>query len=74
MSEEVKRKCFTLFGNLKFRKDINTGGMGLGLASSQHICKALKGKLYLENSAENFGTTIRFIIEVKIGEAFSQET
>ena len=48
--------------------------MGLGLASSQHICKALKGKLYLERSAENEGTSIRFIIEIKMGEPFSKET
>jgi signal transduction histidine kinase len=23
MSEELKKKCFVLFGNLKFKKDIN---------------------------------------------------
>jgi len=41
MNEDAKRKCFTLFGNLKFKKDINQGGMGLGLASASLLCKAL---------------------------------
>ena len=41
MNEEMRRKCFTLFGNLKFKKDVNQGGIGLGLASSSLICKAL---------------------------------
>lgn len=41
MNEEMRRKCFTLFGNLRFKKDINQGGMGLGLASASLICKAL---------------------------------
>ena len=41
MNEEMRLKCFTLFGNLKFKKDVNQGGIGLGLASSSLICKAL---------------------------------
>jgi signal transduction histidine kinase len=41
MNEEMKKKCCTLFGNLKFKKEINQGGMGLGLASASLICKAL---------------------------------
>jgi signal transduction histidine kinase len=41
MNEEIKKKCFVLFGNLKIKRDINQGGMGLGLASSNLICKAL---------------------------------
>ncbi len=41
MNEEMKKKCFVLFGNLKIKRDINQGGMGLGLASSNLICKAL---------------------------------
>lgn len=43
MNEEMRKKCFTMFGNLKFKKDVNQGGIGLGLASSSLICKALKG-------------------------------
>jgi signal transduction histidine kinase len=38
MNEELQRKCFVLFGNLKFKKDINQGGLGLGLACSNLIC------------------------------------
>jgi signal transduction histidine kinase len=38
MNEEIKKKCFVLFGNLKIKRDINQGGMGLGLASSNLIC------------------------------------
>jgi signal transduction histidine kinase len=41
MNEEIKKKCFVLFGNLKIKRDVNQGGMGLGLASSNLICKAL---------------------------------
>jgi len=43
MNEEMRKKCFTMFGNLKFNKDVNQGGIGLGLTSSSLICKALKG-------------------------------
>ena len=43
MSVEMKKKCFTLFGNLKFKQEINQGGIGLGLASSSLLCKALGG-------------------------------
>lgn len=56
MNDEMKKKCFVLFGNLKFKKDINQGGMGLGLASANLICKALKGELNLIRSDENEGS------------------
>lgn len=56
MNDEMKKKCFVLFGNLKFKKDINQGGMGLGLASANLICKALKGELNLIRSDESEGS------------------
>jgi hypothetical protein len=45
-----------LFGNLKFKQDINQGGMGLGLASANLICKSLNGELNLIRSEENEGS------------------
>ena len=56
MNEEMKKKCFTLFGNLKFKQDINQGGMGLGLAAANLICKSLNGELNLIRSEENEGS------------------
>jgi signal transduction histidine kinase len=56
MNEEMKKKCFLLFGNLKFKQDINQGGMGLGLASANLICKSLNGELNLIRSEENEGS------------------
>ena len=67
MNEEMKKKCCTLFGNLKFKKEINQGGMGLGLASASLICKALQGELNLLRSEENVGSKFQFTMSVKIG-------
>ena len=62
MNEKMRRKCFTMFGNLKFKKDVNQGGIGLGLASSSLICKALNGQLNLVRSQINEGSKFNFII------------
>ena len=67
MNREIKRKCFTLFGNLKFKKDINQGGMGLGLASANLICKALQGELNLIRSEEDNGSKFQFTIVMRLG-------
>lgn len=71
MDEEIKKKCFTLFGACKIQQGINQRGIGLGLASAQLICKALKGQLILVRSEKGKGTTFRFIIEVAIGDEVS---
>jgi hypothetical protein len=52
---------------LKFKREINQGGMGLGLAASNLICKSLKGKLILVRSAENDGSKFQFMINIKMG-------
>ena len=56
MNEEAKKKCFTMFGNTKFKQNVNQGGMGLGLAAGSSICKSLKGELNLIRSEENVGS------------------
>jgi signal transduction histidine kinase len=63
----MKKTCFTLFGNLKFKKDINQGGMGLGLASANLICKALKGELNLIRSEIGEGSKFKFSMLIKLG-------
>jgi signal transduction histidine kinase len=68
MGEDVKKRCFTLFGNLKFKKDINQGGMGLGLASSYLICKSLKGNLLLLRSELSIGSKFLFFLPVDIAD------
>lgn len=73
MNEEMRRKCFTLFGNLRFKKDINQGGMGLGLASASLICKALQGELNLIRSEENEGSKFHFTMEIKMGDPIVNE-
>jgi hypothetical protein len=72
MPEEMKKKCFTLFCNLKFKKDINQGGMGLGLASASLICKALEGELNLIRSEENEGSKFQFTMAIKMGDPIAQ--
>lgn len=62
-----EKKCFTLFGNLKIKKDVNQGGMGLGLASANLICKALKGELNLIRSDLNEGSKFNFYLPVAQG-------
>lgn len=68
MTEDIKKKCFTLFGNLKFKKEINQGGIGLGLASSSLLCNALGGWIELLESEEGQGSTFSFVIQVELGE------
>jgi len=65
MNEETSKKCFTLFGNLKFKKEINQGGIGLGLASTSLICKALGGYINLLKTRENEGCTFQFVILIE---------
>ena len=65
MDEEMKKKCFTLFGNLKFKQDINQGGMGLGLAAASLICKSLNGELNLIRSDEGEGSKFQFTISIE---------
>jgi two-component system sensor histidine kinase ChiS len=65
MNEEMKKKCFLLFGNLKFKQDINQGGMGLGLASANLICKSLNGELNLIRSEENEGSKFQFTMAIE---------
>lgn len=67
MSEYVQRNCFALFGNLKFKNNINQGGMGLGLTASNLICKALGGSLNLIRSEKNVGSKFNFIMRIRPG-------
>ena len=62
MDEETKKKCLTLFGGIKFMKDINKGGMGLGLAASNSVCKSLNGQMHIIRSEIGEGTKIYFTI------------
>ena len=68
MDDQMKRTCFTLFGNLKFKKDINQGGMGLGLASANLICRALNGELNLIRSEVGEGSKFQFSMGIQMGQ------
>lgn len=72
MNDDLKRKCFVLFGNLRFKKDINQGGMGLGLAASSLICKALGGELNIIRSEENEGSKFQFTMKVEFGKPIEE--
>jgi signal transduction histidine kinase len=63
MKEEQVQRLFSLFQNLKFRKNINQNGMGLGLTICKKIVDAMRGKITC-NSMIDVGTTI--IIEIPI--------
>ena len=74
MSAELKKRCFMLFGNLKFKKDINQGGIGLGLTASSQICKALSGELNLIRSELGEGAKFQFTMEVQSGERINESS
>lgn len=46
MSDEQTRKLFTLFSNVKHKKQVNQHGIGLGLTKCHQIVTALGGKIY----------------------------
>lgn len=67
MSEYEQKNLFALFGNLRFRKNINQGGMGLGLTAANLICKVLHGNLNLVRSEKNNGSKFNFTMQVRLG-------
>lgn len=67
MDDYVQKNCFALFGNLKFKNNINQGGIGLGLTASNLICQALNGSLNLIRSELNNGSKFNFIMRIHIG-------
>eukprot|EP00356_Strombidium_inclinatum_P004968 CAMPEP_0170500332 /NCGR_PEP_ID=MMETSP0208-20121228/34469_1 /TAXON_ID=197538 /ORGANISM="Strombidium inclinatum, Strain S3" /LENGTH=229 /DNA_ID=CAMNT_0010778319 /DNA_START=1766 /DNA_END=2455 /DNA_ORIENTATION=- len=67
MNDDLKKKCFVLFGNLKFKQDVNQGTMGLGLTASNQICKALNGELNLIRSERDVGSKFQFSVQIQLG-------
>lgn len=67
MSEYEQKNLFALFGNLRFRRNINQGGMGLGLTAANLICKVLRGNLKLIRSEKNNGSKFNFTMQVRLG-------
>lgn len=72
--EETRRKCFTLFGNTKVKNDINQGGMGLGLAATNMICKALQGQINLVRTETDVGSKFNMVLPVKLGTPITSES
>lgn len=73
MTKEQIKKCFNMFSNLKFKKEINQGGVGLGLASSHMICKMLRGAIQIFNRSDYQGCCVVFAIEAEIGDEILSE-
>ena len=57
-------KLFKFFGKLTSTRDINRGGMGLGLTISKMIVQQLGGDIEVE-SRENIGSKFYFNIPLK---------
>jgi signal transduction histidine kinase len=49
MRQEDLQKLFKFFGTLSKSKDINRGGMGLGLSISKLIVNSLGGEISVES-------------------------
>ena len=56
-------KLFKFFGCITKSKDINRGGMGLGLTISKMIIQQLKGDIEVK-SEPNKGSTFTFVIPI----------
>lgn len=66
MTQEQKKRVFMMFGNLKFKQDINQGGLGLGLYTSKILCKMFGGFIRFDQVEENVGCTVTFVIQAQI--------
>ncbi|TNV84121.1 hypothetical protein FGO68_gene2356 [Halteria grandinella] len=66
-------KLFKFFGTLAKTKDINRGGMGLGLTISKMIIQQLGGSVNVE-SVPNQGTEFSFWIPLEVNEYAFEET
>ena len=63
ISEEDLQKLFKFFGSLAKTRDINRGGMGLGLTISKLILQQLKGSISVK-SKPNVGSIFTFGIPI----------
>ena len=64
-------KLFRFFGTISKSKDINRGGMGLGLTISKLIVNKLGGEISLE-STPNQGSTFSFYVPIENEDLFLQ--
>ena len=60
---EDKDKLFRFFGNINKSKDINRGGMGLGLTISKLITQHLGGEMWMD-SAPGVGSQFYFTLPI----------
>lgn len=63
MNEEQTQRLFTLFQNTKFKKQVNSHGVGLGLTKCKRITDALNGHIKCKSTLGR-GTT--FIVEIPV--------
>ena len=65
ISKENQKKLFQEFSQVDDSATRSFHGTGLGLAISKKLSSLLGGKIWIENSQENVGTTICFTIKVQ---------
>ena len=63
MRQEDLQKLFKFFGTLSKSKDINRGGMGLGLSISKLIVNSLGGDISVDSVLDK-GSKFTFIIPI----------
>lgn len=63
MSNEDLTQLFKFFGQISKSKDINRGGMGLGLTISKMIIQQLQGTIQVESQTGQ-GSTFTFKIPI----------
>ncbi|TNV84096.1 hypothetical protein FGO68_gene3573 [Halteria grandinella] len=73
MSDQELQKLFRFFGTLSKSKDINRGGMGLGLTISKMIIRQLGGEIYV-SSQQNVGSQFSFRIPIPKSPSTTNQT
>lgn len=72
MTPEVQNKLFQKFTQADQSTTRCFGGTGLGLAISKHLVELMNGRIWIENSETNKGTTICCTIQLKIASKINQ--
>lgn len=61
IKEDLAKKLFKMFDNMKFKNIVNSGGCGFGLTLCKKLCDMQKFNLSF-TSKENEGSTFKVVI------------
>lgn len=70
MNQDLIKRLFSLFSNMKFKGNVNQHGIGLGLAICKNIVDSMNGFISCK-SLLNIGSTFKVIIPIQMDESIS---